>query len=133
MTAHDFEYEDLGGGAGHGEHVERRLARRDSNVLGSRAETRTAVGNRQVVVHGFGYADADDRVSQLRADLGHLLCGVHGVVAAVVEEIPDVMRPKNVDQALVLCAVLVDSSQFVARRSEGAARRMAEAADGGGA
>src|ERR1700693_293847 len=100
MAAHDFEYEDLRGGAGHGKDVERGFARRDGNVLGGRAETRAAVGNRQVVVHGFWYADAGDRVSQLRTDLRHLLCSVHGIVAAVVEEIPDIMRPKNLDQAL---------------------------------
>ncbi len=37
---------------------------------------------------------------------------------------------KHVDQALVLGPVLVDPGQFVARRPEGAARRMAQARDG---
>jgi hypothetical protein len=66
----------------------------------------------------------------MQVDLRHLLRGVHGIVAAVVEEIPDIMRPKNVDQALVLFAILVDSGQFVARRPKGAARRMAQTANG---
>ena len=69
----------------------------------------------------------------MHGDFGHLLRGVHGVVAAVVEEIADVVRAEYVNQALVLGAILVDSGQLVARGSEGAARRVAQGPDGGGA
>ena len=57
--------------------------------------------------------------------------GVHGIVAAVVEEIADVVRAEYVDQPLVLGAILVDPRELVARRAEGAARRVAQRADGG--
>ena len=129
MTSHDLEHEDFGGGAGHRQHVERRLARRHGNVLGGRAESGAAVGDRQIVVDGLGYADAGNGMAQLHADFGHLVRGIHGIVAAVVEEIADVVRAKHRDQALVLGAVLVDPRQLVARGSEGASRRMAQRPD----
>ena len=130
VPAHDLEHEHLGGGARHRLHVERGLARRDGDVLGRGSETRAAVGERQIVVDGLGNPDAGDRVVQLHADFGHLVCGVHGVVAAVVEEIPDVMGAEHLDQALVLGAALVDPGQFVARGAEGAGRRVAQGPDG---
>ena len=87
----------------------------------------------KIVVDGLGYTDADDRIAQLHADFGHLLRGIHGIVAAVVEKIADVVGTEYLDQALVLGAILVDSRQFVARGAEGAAGRVAQRADGGAA
>src|SRR6202035_2740455 len=60
-------------------------------------------------------------------------CGIHGIVAAVVEEIADVVRAEYVDQALILRAILIEPRQLVAGRPEGAARRVAQGADGGAA
>ena len=133
VPAHHLEHEHLGGGARHGQHVERRLARRDCDVFGGGAESRAAVRHRQIVVDGLGHADADDGIAHLGTDLRHLVGGVHGIVAAVVEEVADVVRAEDLDQPLVLGAILVDSGQLVARRAESAARRVAQRADGGGA
>ena len=126
VPAHDFEHEYLGRGARHGGHIERRLARGDGDVLGGGAESRAAIGDGQIVVDGLGNPDAGDGICHLHGDFGHLLRRVHGIVAAVVEEIADVVRAEYVDQALVLGAILVDSGQLVARRAEGAARRVAQ-------
>ena len=54
--------------------------------------------------------------------------GVHGIVAAVVEEIADVVGLEHFDQALVLRPILVDAGQLVARRSERAARGVTQPA-----
>ena len=85
---------------------------------------------RQIVVDGLGNPDAGDGIAHLHADLGHLVRGIHGIVAAVVEEVADVVRPEYLDQPLVLGAVLVYPGELVARRAEGAAGRVAQGADG---
>src|SRR5690606_35665741 len=91
MAAHDFEDENLGGSAGHGGHVQPRFADGGGDILGHGAEARAAVGERQIVVHRLRYADADERMAHLLGQLGNLPGGVHGIVAAVVEEIADVV------------------------------------------
>ena len=88
------------------------------------------VGDGQVVVDGLRHADADDRVAELLADLRHLVRGVHRVAAAVVEEVADVVRLEDLDQPLVLGAVLVEALELVARGAERAARRVAQRRDG---
>ena len=76
MAAHHLHHEHLGRGLGHRGDVERGLAHRDRDVLGDRAEARAAVGVRQVVVDGLRHADADERMAELIADLGHLVSAV---------------------------------------------------------
>ncbi len=112
---------------------ERGLARRDRDVLRDGAETGAAVRDGEVVVDGLRHADRRDRVAQLPADLGHLVGRVHRVAAAVIEEIADVVGLEDLDEPLVLRAVLVDAPELVARRPEGAARRIPEPCDRAGA
>ena len=81
---------------------------------------------RQVVVDGLRHADAGDRVAERGADLRDLERGVHRIVAAVVEEVADVVRAEHLDQALVLGAVLLEALELEARRAEGARRRVAQ-------
>ena len=133
MPTHDLHHEDLGRGARHGGDIERRLARGDGDVFRDRAEAGTAVGVRQIVVDRLRHADTGDRIAQGLADLRDLERGVHGVVAAVVEEIPDVVRFEDLDEALVFGAVLLEALQLEARRAEGARRGVLQPADGGGA
>src|SRR6202034_4592909 len=106
---------------------------RPRDVLGDRAEPWTAVGVRQIVVDGFGHADAGDGKAERGPDLRHLERGIHRIVAAVVEEVADVVRAENLDQALVLGAVLLDTLELEARRAEGAGRCVPERAQGRGA
>ena len=133
VTTHHFEHEHPGGGARHGGDIERRLARGHRDVLGDRAEARTTIRSGQIVVHGLRYAHTGDGIAERRAELRHLERGVHRVIAAVVEEVADVVGAEHLDQALILGAVLLDALQLEARRAERAGRRVLERADGRGA
>ncbi len=131
VAAHHLEHEHLGRGPSHGGHVERRLASGHRDVLGHRAESRAAVGMRQIVVDRLRHPDTGDGIAERLADLRDLQGRIHRVVAAVVEEVADVVSAKNLDQPLVLRAVLVDALQLEACRAEGSGRRMLESANGG--
>ena len=129
MASHHLHHEHLGGGLGHRGDIKRGLERRDRDILRDRAETRAAIGVGQVVVDRLGHADAGDRVAELLAHLRDLVRGVHRVVAAVVEEVADVVGLEDLDQPLVLGAVLVEALELEARRAESAGGRVLEALD----
>ena len=131
MAAHDFHDEHFGRSLGHRGDVERRFARGHRDVLRHGAEARAAIRVRQVVVDGLRHADADHLVAELIADLGHLVSGVHRVVAAVVEEVADVVRLEYFDEALVLGAILLEALELVARGPECARRRVSQSFDSG--
>ncbi len=65
--------------------------------------------------------------------LRHLVGSVHGIVAAVVEEVSDAVSAEYLDEPLVLGAALVDACKLVARRAESPARGVAQRAYGCGA
>ena len=133
VPPHDLEDEHARRGARHRRDVERGLARRHGDVFRDRAEARARVGNRQIVIDGLRHADADDGVAELTPKLRHLVRGVHRVAAAVVEEIADFVRLEDLDQPLVLGAVLLEALELVARRTERAAGRVTQARDRFGA
>src|SRR5471032_2974731 len=111
-------------GLRHRLHVQARLAHAGGDVLRHRAEAGARIGDRQVVVDGLGHVHRDHRIAHLLAQLRHLEARVGGIVAAVVEEVADVVRPEDLDEALVLEAALLHALELVARGAEGAARRM---------
>src|SRR5258706_11391229 len=129
VPAHYFHHEDPRRSLRHRGDVEPRFANRGRNVFRDRPETRAVVGDRKIVVDGLGNAHANERVSELFADLRDLPSGVRGIVAAVVEEEADVVGPEYVDQALVMCPVFIDTFQLVAPRAERATRRGLEPRD----
>ena len=114
VPAHHFHDEDPCGGLRHRSDVETRFADRGRDVFRDRPEARAVIGDRKIVVDGFGNAYADERVSKFFADLRDLPGGVRGIVAAVVEEVADVVGPEYLDQALVMCPVFIDTFQLVA-------------------
>jgi hypothetical protein len=59
--------------------------------------------------------------------LRHLPGGIHGVIAAVVEKIADVVRLEDLDQALVLRPMLLQTFQLVSAGTKGTTRRMTQA------
>ncbi len=130
VPAHGLEHEDLGGGLGHGAHVEPGLPGGHGDVLGHRAEAGAGVRAGEVVVHRLGDADTGHRVAQALADLRDLVGGVLGVAAAVVEEVADVVGLEDLDQALVLGAVLLQALELVACRAERPRRGVAQRGDG---
>ena len=115
VAAHHLHHEHFGGGARHRGDVERGLQRRDGDVLRDRAEARAAVGEGQVVIHGLRHADAGDGIAERLAHLRDLVRGVHRIIAAVVEEIADVMGLEDLDQPLIFGAVLVETLELEAR------------------
>ena len=67
VAAHHFQHEHLGRGARHRGHVEACLADRDGDIFGDRPEARTAIGDRQVIVHGLRHVDRGERIAELSA------------------------------------------------------------------
>src|SRR6187455_3420609 len=118
MPAHDFEHEDLGRGARHRRDVVTGFANAGRHVFRDGAEARAAVGHDQIVVDGFGYAHANHRITERAGNLRDLVRGVGRVVAAVIEEIADVVRLEYFDQPFVLGAIFLQALQLVAARAE---------------
>ena len=99
MPAHDLENEYLRRRLRHGQDVERGFLGRYGDILGDRTEARAVVRYRQIVVDGLRDTQALHGETHLAGDLRHLVGGIHGVVAAVVEEVADVMRAEHLDEA----------------------------------
>ena len=64
------------------------------DVLGRRAVAGGVVGQAQVVVDGLGHADEPDAAADLGTVAAELGDGVHGVVAADVEQRADIVLIK---------------------------------------
>ncbi len=129
VATHDFEDEHLGRGGAHGSHVITGLADGGGHILCYRTETRAAVGDRQVVVHGLGHVNGLDRVTHGFRQLGDLQAGVSGITATVIEEVADVVGLEYLDQPLVLGAVGFNALQFVTAGAEGAGGSVAQGGD----
>ena len=59
-------------------------------------------------------------IAQRFGQLRHLQRGVHGIIAAVIEEVADVVGPEHLDETLVFGAVLLQALEFETGRTEGA-------------
>ena len=129
VPAHDFKHEYLGRCPCHRGDIVASLADRGGDILGDRTEARAAIGMGQIVIDRFRHTDAHNRVAHFLGDLRNLPRRIHGIVAAVVEEIADIVRLENLDQAFVLRTVLLQALQLVAAGTKGAARRMAQASN----
>jgi len=62
-------------------------------------------------------------------ELRDLETGVRRIAAAIVEKVADVVRLEDLDQPLVLRRIVLEFPELVARRSERAGGRMAQAAN----
>ena len=129
MAAHDFQDEYLGGGLTHGLDVQAGFQGGRGHVLGYGTKAGTAVREGQVIVDGLGHANAGDWIAHLFADLGYLECGVLGVTAAIVEEVPDIVGLEHFHQPLVFAAVLGQVLHLVAAGAKGPAGGMHQGAD----
>ncbi len=72
------------------------------------------VGAEQVVVDGLGHAHDAALIARLLHILGDLVAGVHGVVAAVVEEVAHIVLFENLQDALVVSVVHVGIGNLIA-------------------
>ena len=89
------------------------------DVLGRGGEARAVVGAVQVVVDGLGNAHHAAVIAHLGAVAADLVAGVHGVVATVVEEVPDVVLLEDLQNALVVGVVHVGVRNLVAAGAQG--------------
>ena len=64
-------------------------------------------------------------------DLRDLKTGIRRVAAAVIEEVPNMVRLENLQEPVIRRAVVLKAWQLVARRAEGAPRGMWEPCDDG--
>ena len=81
-------------------HITAQLRGAACHISGGAAEAGGVVGDGKVIVHGLG--DADD-VDALFGTLGvELATGVHGAVAAVQQNVADIVLLKNRHHGLIL-------------------------------
>ena len=71
------------------------------------------VGAVEVVVDGLGHAHHAALIAHLLHILGDLVAGVHGVVAAVVEEIADIVLLEDLENALVIGIIHIGIGHLV--------------------
>src|SRR5215475_2029318 len=73
----------------------------------------------------------DDGIAEVRRDLGDFETGIRRVAAAIIEEVPNIVRLENLQQPVIRRAVVLKARQLVARGAEGASRGMRELRDRG--
>ena len=87
------------------------------------------VGHHQVVIDGLGNAHEADIALDAVAVLGQLADGIHGVVAANVEEVANVQLFQDGEQLLVNGLVIVPIGQLIAAAAQEAGRGALEQLD----
>ena len=73
----------------------------------------------EVVVNGLGYAHHAAVITNLLHILGNFIAGVHGVVAAVVEEVTDVIFFEDFQNPLVVGIVHIGIGHLIAAGTKG--------------
>ena len=66
--------------------------------------------------------DGLNGVVQLFTELRDFEARIRRIAAAVIEEITDIVGTEYADEALILCAVVIEISEFVSARAERASR-----------
>ena len=66
--------------------------------------------------------DGLNGVGQLFTELRDFEARIRRIAAAVIEEITDIVGTEYADEALILCAVVIEISEFVTARAERASR-----------
>ena len=97
------------------------------DILGCGSVAGAVVGTEEVVVDGLGDTHDAALVADLLHILGDLVAGIHGVVAAVVAEIADVVLLEDLKNALVIGIVLIRVLDLVAAGAERGGRRVGQA------
>ena len=89
-----------------------------SDILGGGSIAGAVVGTGEVVVDGLGDAHDAAGIAVGEEELGDFVAGIHGVVAAVVEEVADVVLLKDFDDALIVGFILGGVLEFIAAGAE---------------
>ena len=116
VAAHDLNYDyharvvdmrvlvDLGAGGG--------------DVLRRAAEAGAVVGVVEVIVDGLGHAHDAAFITALLHETAYLVAGVHGVVAAVIEEVAHVILLEYLKNTLVVGVIFFGIGHLVAAGAE---------------
>ena len=112
MTAHDLDDADHAGIVHTGVLIDLHAAGGD--ILGGRSEAGAVVRAEKVVVDGLGHAHHAALIADLLHIFGDLVAGIHGVVAAIVEEIADIVLFEDLQNALIIGIVHVGISHLIA-------------------
>ena len=116
VTAHDLHDSDLRIVINGSVLGDLHAARRD--ILRGAGKAGTVVRAVKIVVDGLGNAHHAAFVADLLAVFRDLVAGVHRVVAAVIEEIADVVLPEDLQNALVVRVVHIGILHLVAAGAE---------------
>ena len=84
------------------------------DILGGGGVAGAVVGAEQVVVDGLGYAHHAAIVAHGLHILVDLVAGIHGVIAAVIEEVADIVLLEHLQNALVIGVVQLGIGNLVA-------------------
>jgi hypothetical protein len=125
VPTHHLQEEHPGGGARHSRHVEGGLTNAGRHIFGGGAKARATVGAREIVVDRFRHLHRDDGIAEVRRDLCDLETGIRRV-AAVIEEVPNLVRLEDLEQPLIGRTIVLKARQLVACGAEGASRRVRE-------
>ena len=87
VAAHELHHHHMDGQGGG---VKGQLQGGHRGIFGRTAEAGAVVRDGQVIINGLGDSDDPQLVAGLAGQLIDLVAGVHGIVAAVVEEVADV-------------------------------------------
>ena len=131
VPPHHFEHEHLGRSLRHGGHVITRFAHRGGDIFRDRTKAWAAIGQRHVVINGFGDADHPQRLADFTHHLRQVPGRAHRPFTPVDEEITDIMRRQNRCQALIHGAMRGQRPEVETTRTERATRRLAQAGDVG--
>ena len=82
--------------------------------LGGGTKAGAVVGAVEIVVNGLGHAHDTAFIAGLLHIFRDLIAGVHGVVAAVVEEVAHIIFAENLQDPFVVGVVLVGVRQLIA-------------------
>ena len=112
MTAHDLDDADHTGVIDPGVMI--NLHAGGGNILGSRSVAGAVVGAEQVVINGLGHAHHTALIANLLHILADLVAGVHRVVAAVIEEIANIVLLEDLQDSLVVRVIHIRIRHLVA-------------------
>ncbi len=117
VTAHNLDNADHAGIIDPGVLIDLHAACGD--ILGGGGKTGAVVGAKEVVVDGLGHAHHAALIAHFLHILADLVAGIHGVVAAVVEEVADIVLLKNLQNALIVRIVHIRVRHLVAAGAQG--------------
>ena len=99
--------------------VQIHLHKGGGNVLGGRGVAGAVVRAVKVVVDGLGHAHDPALIAHRLHVLVDFVAGVHGVVAAVIEEVADIVFLENLQDALEIRVVHGGVGQLIAAGAQG--------------